>query len=175
MSWYALYVKSGEERDVEGFLNKHYDQQSLLCYVPKKLVPEKRQGNVHDSVKVIFPGYVFINTNIISALYYHLRKTPKIFYMVKSGDHKLDQSYSPYSAITDEEMSMFLQLFGPNDMLGYSDVIMIGKRAKVVSGPLYGKEGIIRKIDKRKSRAKIEIMFMGESRLIEVGIKFLSC
>ncbi|MCG7407075.1 antiterminator LoaP [Paenibacillus sp. ACRRX] len=174
MSWFALFVKSGEERDVEGFINQHFDKQSLFCYVPKKLVPEKKQGCVHDSAKVIFPGYVFINTSIISTLYHRLRKTPKIYYLVKSGEHKLDQSYSPYSEIPDEEMDMFLQLVGPNDMLGYSDVIVMNKRAKVIAGPLFGKEGIIRKIDKRKGRAKIEVMFLGETRMIEVGINILS-
>ncbi|MFG0216967.1 KOW motif-containing protein [Brevibacillus porteri] len=43
----------------------------------------------------------------------------------------------------------------------------------VKKGPLAGKEGIIKKVDRRKKRAKIVIDFLGDERMIDVGIEIL--
>lgn len=44
----------------------------------------------------------------------------------------------------------------------------------VQSGPLKGKEGIIKKVDKRKNRAKVQLNFLGREKTIDVGIEVLS-
>ncbi|MBY9083165.1 KOW motif-containing protein, partial [Paenibacillus sp. HN-1] len=44
----------------------------------------------------------------------------------------------------------------------------------VVSGPLTGKEGIIKKIDKHKNRAKILLSMVNTAVLVDVGIELIS-
>lgn len=42
-----------------------------------------------------------------------------------------------------------------------------------MAGPLKGKEGLIKAVDRRKNRAKIGLEFMGIMREVEVGIEVL--
>ena len=50
---------------------------------------------------------------------------------------------------------------------------MIGNendKIKIVEGPLLGMEGRIESIDARKGRAKVNIDFLGSSKLVQLGI-----
>ncbi|MRA76150.1 transcription antiterminator, partial [Bacillus thuringiensis] len=56
----------------------------------------------------------------------------------------------------------------------YSKVYIENSKVTVASGPLKGMEGIIKKIDKRKRRAKLCLSFMGLDKMVNVGIEVLS-
>ncbi|TCS93657.1 antiterminator LoaP [Hazenella coriacea] len=174
MCWYALFVETGKEHLTEKLLKKFFDSKTLTCFVPKRLVPEKKDGIVHDHVKVMFPGYIFIHTNIISKLYYSIRQIPKIYYIVKCGKYKRNSSDGYYSIISQNEMSLIIKLTAKNGILDYSDINIKNKQVEVISGPLMGMESIIKKVDRRKRRAKVEIEFLDKKRMIDVGVNILS-
>ena len=50
---------------------------------------------------------------------------------------------------------------------------MIDDEIQVISGPLYGWEGIIKKIDKRKGRAKVLFRVSDNEHLVDLGINVL--
>lgn len=49
-----------------------------------------------------------------------------------------------------------------------------GDRVFVTLGPLQGRESVIRKIDRHKRRAKIELEFMGDRRIFDVALEIVS-
>jgi transcriptional antiterminator NusG len=51
---------------------------------------------------------------------------------------------------------------------------IIGDKIIVTSGPLKGRESIIRKIDRHKRRAEIEVAFLGDIRRINVALEVIS-
>ena len=73
-----------------------------------------------------------------------------------------------------EEISPLLKLIGNGEIIDYSEIILENSRVLVKSGPLQGLENIIKKVDKRKNRAKIILNFIGTEKVIDVGIKVIS-
>ncbi len=118
----------------------------------------------------MFPGYVFIQTLLTPDIYYNIRNIPKVHYFVYTGKYKQDQSYSWYSRIANHEMNNILALVDQDGVVRYSRIDIVDKQVKVLEGPLEGKEELIKKVDKRKRRAKIELNLMGESRTLDVGV-----
>lgn len=172
MDWYALFVASNSEDMVEQQIRACFSPQLLTCFNPKKKVPENRNGLLRIQTKVLFPGYVFIRVELTTQLYYELKRVPKIYRFLNCGKSQSD--IADISRIPEEEMIPILQLIGENGILECSDISIIDRKAKVISGPLKSLDAIIKKVDKRKRRAKIELEFLGKRRLIDVGVNILS-
>ena len=71
------------------------------------------------------------------------------------------------------EIEVFSHLFDKDDMIQESDIFMQGDKVVIVSGPLTALEGKILKVDKRKGRARVLISFLGEERVIDLGVNFI--
>jgi len=50
---------------------------------------------------------------------------------------------------------------------------MEGERVKIIEGPLKGYEGLIKKIDKRKKRAKVIFSIAGELKSVDLAIEVM--
>ncbi|GAB6085009.1 KOW motif-containing protein [Alkaliphilus crotonatoxidans] len=55
-------------------------------------------------------------------------------------------------------------------LINISQALIIDDRIRIMEGPLLGKEGIIKKLDKRKGRAKVEFTINYNTLLIDLGI-----
>ncbi|GAV14727.1 antiterminator LoaP [Paenibacillus sp. chi10] len=194
MGWYALFVETGSEDIVQKCLKSQFGQADLYSCVPKRLVPEKRDGEFYSVVKTLFPGYLLIHTKMTPTMYYELKKIPKYYRLLRNSTFMLDKvnrraqkSMEPFlevghpdnncddffNEIDEGEIRQILQLINHENIIEYSNVIVEDSKVCVQSGPLYGLEGMIKKIDKRKRRAQITISFSGGERLIDVGIEIL--
>lgn len=174
MNWYALFIETGKEEIVKKFLRLHFDESILYSVVPKRKIPEKRAGSVYHVLKTMFPGYLFVRTNMNASVFYTLKKIPKCIRLVHNGTYYTKDNGAYYATINEKEMQPIIQLIGDGEIIDYSKIYLENSKVFVKSGPLYGMEGIIKKIDKRKKRAKILLSFMGVEKKIDVGIEILS-
>ena len=55
-----------------------------------------------------------------------------------------------------------------------SEGIIEHSQVKVMSGPLMGKEGYIRKIDRHKRKAWLEMEMFGRTQSIQVGLEIVA-
>lgn len=191
MHWYALFVEAGKEELVQTLINKYIDEPTVRTLVPKRKLCEKRKGEFFHIDKPLFPGYVLIHTQMNNAIYYKLKKIPKYYRLLnmyknnetnkqinKREVHDTEQKHLEptylFSEISDNEMSLVLQLLGDEQVIDYSRVYFINSKVIVQSGPLKGKEAIIKKVNKQKKRVKILLNFMGNEIAMDVGIELLS-
>ncbi|MFB6366788.1 antiterminator LoaP [Paenibacillus elgii] len=174
MSWYALFVESGKEDAVEKYIRKFFKFVPLSCFIPKRIVPEYSQGVARNSIRVLFPGYVFVQATMSSNLYYRLKSIPDLYYLVDCGERKKDKSPGYFTSIPDDEMLWIKNLTDEQGIIEYSEVHIVNKKVEVISGPLKGKESWIKKVDKRKSRAKIEVTLLNKKSLVDVGVRIVS-
>jgi transcriptional antiterminator NusG len=66
----------------------------------------------------------------------------------------------------------FLQSFGgEKQIVEMSTGIIEGSKVIVESGPLKGREGLIKKIDRHKRKAYLELDMFGRSQRVEVGLE----
>ena len=76
--------------------------------------------------------------------------------------------------LTDEEVE-FIQHFGGEDkIVQMSEGIIENSQVKILSGPLEGMEAFIRKIDRHKRKAWLEIEMFGRMQRVEVGLEIIS-
>ncbi|MFK4467834.1 antiterminator LoaP [Bacillus sp. RC252] len=191
MGWHALFVNTGEEDKVRKMIYQFLDETDIHVIVPKRRLTERKQGKSYEIIKKIFPGYVFLNTQMNVEIYYELQQIPQYCRLLNQYDNhiKPDKKKSKitmgnsventndvfsFSKIDEEEMTQVLQLIGNGEVIDYSTLYVENAKVTVLDGPLKGKEGIIKKIDKRKKRARIALTFMGDEKVLDIGIQMLT-
>ncbi|MFC7440319.1 antiterminator LoaP [Laceyella putida] len=187
MNWYALFVKVGHEDDVSKLILRKLTNNIIRCIVPKRMIPEKKNNYVKHVLRPLFPGYVFIQAKMTTSLYYKLTDMKNIIRLLNHGylyqakvrqqtppkSEKLDLDKYYFCDIPQQQMDPILKLIDKNEIIGYSQICLKGSKVIVNSGPLKNMEGIIKKVDKRKKRAKITMEFLGKTTLIDVGVEIL--
>jgi len=166
MKWYVAFVETGKEEEVQKWLDHYFNENTQRNMVPKRRLIEKKGGESYPVIKKLFPGYVFIWIDMDLEKYKIIKNIPNLIRFLSTGAY--------YSPIDDSEMSVILRLVGDeDDMIGYSRILVEDSKILVKEGCLCGMEGIIKTVDKHRNRAKIQLDFMGEQRLVDVGIEIV--
>ena len=171
MNYYALQVKTkGEEKFINVFKTLYPDIK-IPVYFPQRVLDIRRKGKITHSRSAIFPGYVFLELEDEDNIqnYYHAFSRTKGFYRFLHSN----QNISPMCSRDLELVLHFIKTVGP--LAGKSLVTFDeNNRIVVIEGALFGLEGKIVKVDKRKGRAKIRLDFYGESFSIDLAFEALS-
>ena len=147
------------------------DSSLFLPFAPKKEKFFKKNGKLLNEFEICFHVYVFIESELSSDEFFieiipNIRMIDEIYRIVSYSD-KGD------IAMRANEISSLKSLYEINYCIGNSVGYIEGDIVKVNSGPLVGKESIIRKINRHKREAIIEIEFMGYMRQINVGLEII--
>lgn len=162
--WYALFVKTGQEERVKDRINFNLNS-TIKTLVPKRKLRERRGGAWKTVVRKLFPGYVLLGGDIDGENYGVIQATPGILKLLKTG--------SQPARIEPWEMDMLNRLTCSGDTIEYSDGLIADGKIVITNGPLLNMEGKILSIDRRKGRVKVNISFMGEPRIVDLGISIL--
>jgi len=162
--WHGVFAVTGDEENVKERI-KYRLPENYLVMVPKRKLKLRKGGILRVETKVLFPGYVLINGEIDTSVYYQLKNIPGILRLLKTGN-----SVAP---IDSSEMAVLSRLICNNEEIGFSNVLIENGKVRVVDGPLFSLEGIILSINHRKERAKVKLSFLGEERTVDLGISLL--
>lgn len=163
-NWYALFVVTGEEEKVKERI-KYRFKDELRILVPKRKLRERRKGKWVHCIKTLFPGYIILNGDIGYTEYYRLKGIPGLLKLLRGGYDPLKIDY--------DEMAILNRLICNSETIGFSSVFEENGKVVVVDGPLVSQEGIIKSINRRKGRAKVRLNFLGEPRLVDLGVSVL--
>ena len=166
-----MQVKSrGEEKFIRLFRGQNPDISSLPLYFPQRSLDIRRRGKITASKLAVFPGYVFLELNDhenIHRYQWAFRRTEGFYRFLRSN-----KDIAPLQKRDLELVLHFIRNVGP--LAGKSKVIFDeNSRIVVVSGPLYGLEGRIVKVDKRKGRAKVKLDIYNDSFVIDLAFEVL--
>lgn len=159
--WYVIYSRTGSELDIAKVINR--DMGVVGALVPRRELRERKSGMLHKVYRTLFPGYVFINAELTTELYYRLLKVP--------GTIRLLGEPTP---LYEYEMERILALTGCSGLVERSSLLLEGSHITVSRGPLVGLEGQIKKLDKRKGRAKVELMLFNQPKIVELSIDVIT-
>lgn len=153
--WCVMQVPTGQEQELqkkcEERLGPPVLEKSFLPYYDEM---RKIHGVWTIVRKILFPGYVFMITEQPRELLQSLRKVSGWKTLLKAGDDIL--CISP----AEEE---FLKQFGSKDQVVHvSRGIIEGQKIIVTEGPLMGHEASIRRIDRHKRLAFLELHLFSE-------------
>ncbi len=163
-NWYVLFVLTGEEDKVKERLRYRLSDGYGL-YVPKRKIRERKGGIWKCETKVLFPGYVLLKGDMDVNTYYNLKNVPNLLKLLRSG--------KDFISVEDNEISVLSKLIGYDETIGFSSVLLENGRVRVIDGPLFSLEGQIASIDHRKGRAKVRLDFLGEERMVDLGVTIL--
>lgn len=163
-SWYVFHVKTGFEEKIKFEINRGLHGAygivpTEICIVPRRMMNERKSGLYKTVIRTLFPGYIFIKTNLDAKKYYEITKMPGVIKLLGQPQ--------------DDEMDRILTIIGKEDLIGISDILISDGKVKVTSGPLVGQEGKIIKVDRRKGRAKVNLSMLGEPKIVELSVNVL--
>lgn len=163
-AWYAVFVKSGQEKNVKERLDYRFSQEPKI-FVPQKEILERKEGKWYRHIHVLFPGYIFMKGEITPAVLTGLQKVPGLYKLLCVDRAPME--------IPEHEIAVFMELLDDNNTIRMSDGFFEGGKVKITSGPLLTMHGEILKVDRRKSRAKVKLVFLGEERIVDLGLNIL--
>ena len=162
--WYAVQVKTGEEEKTKLLCNKMISKEILEeCFIPYYEQKKKYINKWHITNEILFPGYIFMVSNQIDDLIAGVKKIPKLIKIL--GNEK------EIIPLYDKEIE-FLMRFGKKEHLikmsyGYIE----NDKIIITDGPMKDYEGIVKKIDRHKRKAIIEVEFFGRTMEVSVGVE----
>lgn len=165
-NWYAVQVKTGKEQETADLCNGIVDGEILAeSFIPRYERMKRYQGEWHKEQLPMFPGYIFLVTERVEKLFYELKSVPELTKILGSG--------SEFIPIRDEEKALMQRLENEEHVTEMSEGYLVGERVVILSGPMKGMEGKIRKIDRHKRMAVLEIGMFGRWIDVRVGVEIV--
>ncbi|OAA86962.1 antiterminator LoaP [Clostridium ljungdahlii] len=164
--WYAVQVRTGDEEKIKLICNKLISNDVLQeCFIPYYEKKIKYMTKWHITTEILFPGYIFMVSNRINDLILDVKKIPDLIKIL--GDE------NEIIPLYDREIE-FLMRFGKEDHLvkisyGYIE----NDKIVITDGPMKGYEGTIKKIDRHKRKAIIQVEFFGRTMEVSVGVEIV--
>lgn len=153
--WLVATYKINEIKRIESNLKN----QSFDYYLPKIIT---KKHNTNPKEEAMFPGYIFINTDIDR--YSSVKYTKGIKNIIKFGNN--------ISSITIEEIESIRMVEKASRLQPLVEKIKIGQEVNIKSGSF---KGNIAKICSFPSKERVGILLhiLGSSRRIEISEKYL--
>ena len=159
-------------------LREILNADEYLPFLPVKEMSRRSRGVIRKERKLLFPGYVFIQTEIEGSSIAEKLKSDltdttgkwyeDIYKILHNGDNKKDV------AIREKERLYWERLFNSDFCVTGSVGFIEGDTIRIKTGPLVGMESRIKKIDRHKREAVVEMEVMGAVREVRVMLEIVA-
>ena len=183
--YYVLQVAPGKEDKTEALMMVILPEALYgECFHLTRHMRKKFRGKWVDMQEKLLPGYVFITTENVEELFLELKNVPRLTNILGRDGWSFAEM-----ADCDAEWLEKIRECAIQDMvngnkaddksvswyeIGVSQVsVDEGNQIRIVSGPLKGIEGMVKKIHLHKRMAEVEISFMKRKTVIYLGIELL--
>lgn len=164
--WYAVQVKTGKEQETACLCKLLIEKEILAeSFIPIYERMKRYQGAWHKEKIIMFPGYIFLVTSQVDKLFQKLKSVPELTKILGDG--------TEFIPIQEAEKEVMLQLSNDKHIAEMSCGYLIGKQVIILSGPLMNMEGKIKKIDRHKRIAILEIRMFGRYVDIKMGLEIV--
>ena len=166
-NWYVIQVLPKSEyrlcEKIKGRIDKNLFSD---CFVPQAEYVYKNNGLYEKRIRPLFPGYLFVITDQVSAFYEALKKVDGFKRILKEDDY--------FTPISMEEAASIAGVTNDDYSISMSEGYILDSKVYITSGPLLGREAIIKKIDRHKRSAIVEMKFMGQPQLVRMPLEIIS-
>lgn len=166
--WYVIQVVGGQEQIVIRQIKKLIDKSAYAdCFAPQYEVQKKFNGAWKNCQEILFPGYVFVDTKTPEFLWKELRKVSRMTKLLHDGNEH-------FVPLVDEEKTLISAFIGDDDhVMKMSEGIIEGDEIIILKGPLMNHIGLIKKIDRHKRLAYLEIQMFGRTLTAKAGLEIV--
>lgn len=165
--WYAVQVATGREESVRQVCIKYLPRDTYVDIFIIRFNRSKRYyGKWHKECEVMFPGYFFIETEEPERVYEALKKVPEL-----TGF--LGRDKEEFAGIEKNKELLFKSMIDYKYEIDISKGMIVGEQVIITEGPLVGKEGLIKKINRHKRMAILSMEMLGRVMDITVGLEIV--
>lgn len=165
LRWYAAKVREGSEERAACALRSVLGDLVVDCIVPKTRLLRKSAGVWGTVDRVLYPGYVFI---VASAARDLGRAVASSSVHARLVARQADGGYTP---LMRSEQALLESVLDDGQVLQPSTGCIRGGATTVVRGPLAGWESRIRKIDRHKRLAFVELGLPDGDVLVKAALE----
>lgn len=156
LKWYAIYTRSRHEDKVSEALHK----KEFEIFLPKTEVWSRRKDRHKKILKPLFPGYLFVHTELDNYTHLELVKTKGVVRIL--GNNSIPVP------VSDQEIISLKILIESRIPVAPCDMFKNGDRVMVMEGPLRGVIGTFWKRRKNKDRLIISVELLNRAVFVEV-------
>ncbi|WP_165045735.1 antiterminator LoaP [Adlercreutzia sp. ZJ138] len=169
--WYAVQVFTGQEDKAVGLIGQTLTisgEENLVdeVFVPKRKTLTKQHGELVEGETALFPGYIMVVTSKVERLSALLGKVPAFTRLLGT-----DGMFTPLAEGEVAWICAFTQR--KHRTVEMSEGFVEGGRVVVASGPLVGREALIKKVNRRKREATLELSILGRTVEVKVGLSLV--
>lgn len=163
--WYVVQVMTGQEHNIMNLCRNNLLGEQEETFIPLYERKKKMRGNWEICQAILFPGYVFFQTEDVQDLFYRLKKVSGLTKILRTGED--------FTPLHETEVA-FLQRFGKDKHVVEMSVGYIeGDEVIITIGPMADWQGKVKKIDRHKKIAVLEVEFFGRLTDVTVGLEIV--
>jgi transcriptional antiterminator NusG len=157
LPWYAVHTGSRHEVIVAtGLARKGFE-----VFLPRITARSRRQDRVRMLEVPLFPGYLFVQTDLIDLNYSRILR--------QNGVVRILGTREGYTPVPEETVIDIRTLVTSGQPIFPWAGLVSGKRVRVVDGPLAGAQGVILRSKKGKNRLVVGVELLGRSVCAELA------
>ncbi|MDD5307176.1 MAG: UpxY family transcription antiterminator [Deltaproteobacteria bacterium] len=156
--WYAVHVRSNQERATGRFLMG----RAVEIFLPTYRVRVRRTDRRVEVTRPLFPGYLFVHVDLAAAERVEVLKAPGTVRIVGFGE-------GPVPVPDDVIHSLGILVGAGQDTVKPHPLVRTGQRVEVTDGPFAGAVGVIAQTGGRKPRLVVEVEFLGRAVAVPIG------
>lgn len=165
--WYVIWTTTGKEENTREMVNTYVDSSLYTrCVIPYKRKKHYHGGKSEIITQIVFPSYVFVETDRIEDFVQKIAWFPGMNVVLHTDDM--------YSPIYKHEEYLLTKLLNDHDVIDISEGYMEGDRIHVISGPLQGYEGMIKKVIRRRGVAVLQMTIFNRVTEVKLGLELIS-
>jgi transcriptional antiterminator NusG len=155
-AWYVIHTRSRHEAKIESALQK----KGLEIFLPRVVVPSRRYDRKLLLKVPLFPGYLFIHTELSPYIYHEVIKLEGVvrFLGIRGNPYPMN-----------EEKMNSIRMIVESDRPYYPWAYLErGKQVRIIDGSLTGVVGIILKRKEKKRRLVVAVEMFRRSVAVEL-------
>lgn len=155
-NWYVIHTCSRNEAKVESALRR----KNLETFLPRVTVPSRRCDRKLLLNVPLFPGYLFVHTELDIRAYYQIVTTKGVVRILGQN--------GTASSITQEKIDSIKNIVACDHLYYPWRYLEKGRQVRVVDGPLAGTIGVVLKKNQKKRRLVVTVDLFQRSIAVEL-------
>jgi transcriptional antiterminator NusG len=166
--WYVIRVASGREGTLSSKVDKKlklsgHDKFVRNVVVPKRKISEVRDGKKRIREEKLYPGYFFMEMQLVEEIWYLLRDTPGVGDFVGGGSKPIPMVAS--------EVKKLLDIIEERERDEPPEVkIEVDKNdtVKITDGPFENFEGVVEEVHPGKGQVRVMVTIFGRETPVDL-------
>lgn len=171
--WFIVHTYSGFENKVKQSLQQRAEAQGLEEKLGEILIPienvvEMRAGKKVVTPKKFYPGYIFVELEWGTEVYYLVKQTPKVTGFVGISTSKSGLPQKPPAVAADEVARIVHHVEESKEEPKPKFTFEKGETVRVTEGPFASFQGKVEEINEDKNTLKVSVTIFGRSTPVEL-------